>query len=214
MKQAVSRAFGILLLAVATLTGCIPDASQADEFKEGEQYQVIKDPIPTSAPEGKVEVTELFWYGCPHCLALEPTIEKFLKEKPENIYFQRMPATLSPRWVYHARLFYAGQMLDPTGEKRMHAKIFEAIQKQHRRIDNDDATLRFFVDNGFTADQVKKVLNSMEMSTAMAHADEVGAKSGADSVPSIIVNGKYLTSPSMVGGEEQLLKVINYLSKH
>ncbi len=213
MKQMVSRAFSMLLLVLVTLTGCIPDASQAEEFKQGEHYTVIANPIPTNAPEGKVDVTELFWYGCPHCFALEPTIEKFLKNKPENIVFQRVPATLSPRWAYHARLFYVGQMLDPNGEKHIHTKIFEAIQKQHRRIDNDDALMRFFTDNGFSTEQVRNVLSSMEMMANLARADEIGSKSGADSVPTIIVNGKYMTSPSMVGSEEKLLQVIDYLSK-
>ncbi|MEN9503765.1 MAG: hypothetical protein RI964_3050 [Pseudomonadota bacterium] len=213
MKQAVSRAFSILLLAMATLTGCIPDSSQAEEFKQGEQFNVIDPPIPTQAPTGKVEVTELFWYGCPHCYALEPTIETFLKNKPDNIVFQRVPATLSPRWAYHAKLFYVSQMLDPTGEKHIHTKIFEAIQKQRRHIDNDDSLTRFFTDNGFSVEQVRGAMQSMEMMTSLARADEIGAKSKADSVPSIIVNGKYITSPSMVGSEEKLLQVIDYLSK-
>ncbi|MGB3917531.1 MAG: thiol:disulfide interchange protein DsbA/DsbL [Thiothrix litoralis] len=213
MKRALSHTLGFMMAALFALTGCIPESSHAEEFKEGTQYVTISPAIPTQAPAGKVEVTELFWYGCPHCYSMEPTINAFLSKKPDNVVFQRVPATLSPRWVYHAKLFYVGQMLDPDGAKHVHTKIFEAIQKQRRQINDDASMTRFFVELGFSADQVKNALNSMEMKAMMARADEVGTKSKADSVPVIIVNGKYRTSPSMVSSEDKLLQVINYLVK-
>jgi len=214
MKHMFGRAFSVLLLALVALSGCLSQSSQADTtFKEGVQYSLIKPPIPSEVPAGKVEVTELFWYGCPHCYALEPTIQKFLSEKPSDVDFVRVPATLSPRWAFHAKLYYVGQLLDPKGDKHLHSKIFDALQKQRRNINTDDALVRFFTDQGFNADQVKGALNSMEMKAMMARADEVGLKSGADSVPTLIVNGKYLTSPSMAGGEEKLLQTVNYLVK-
>ncbi|WMP16264.1 thiol:disulfide interchange protein DsbA/DsbL [Thiothrix lacustris] len=211
MKRALSHTLGFMMAALFALTGCISESSQAEEFKEGTQYVTISPPIPTEVPAGKVEVTELFWYGCPHCYAMEPTINTFLSKKPDNVVFQRVPATLSPRWAYHAKLYYVGKMLDPDGAKNVHTKIFEALQKQRRQINDDASMTRFFVELGFKADQVTNALNSMEMKAMMARADEVGTKSKADSVPVIIVNGKYRTSPSMVGSEEKLLQVINYL---
>ncbi|MBO0614087.1 thiol:disulfide interchange protein DsbA/DsbL [Thiothrix fructosivorans] len=213
MKRALSHTLGFMMAALFALTGCIPESSQAEEFKDGTHYVTLSPAITTQAPTGKVEVVDLFWYGCPHCYALEPTIEKFLSQKPANVVFQRVPATLSPRWEYHAKLFYVGQMLDPDGAKKVHTKIFEALQKQRRKIDNDEAMTRFFTELGFTADQVKNALNSMEMKTMMARATDIGVKSKADSVPVIIVNGKYRTSPSMVGSEEKLLQVVDYLVK-
>lgn len=210
MKRVFSRAFG-LVLALFIVTGCVPESGQAEEFKEGVDYTLISPPVPVQAADGKVEVAELFWYGCPHCYHLEPTINKFLQNQPANVEFRRVPATLSPRWVFHARLFYVGQLLDPDGSKHVHAKIFDAIQKQRRQINNDDALRRFFTGIGFSADQVNNALKSMELNAMMARADEVGKMSKADSVPNIIINGKYLTSPSMVGNEEKLLKVMDYL---
>lgn len=212
MKRVFSRAFGFVL-ALFIVTGCVPESGQASEFKEGTDYKVISPSIPVQASADKVEVSELFWYGCPHCYHLEPTISKFLQKKPENVEFRRVPATLSPRWAFHARLFYVGQMLDPDGSKHVHIKLFEALQKQHRKIDNDDALRRFFTGIGFSADQVNNALKSMELNAMMVHADEVGKMSKADSVPMIIINGKYLTSPSMVGNEERLLQVMDYLIK-
>jgi thiol:disulfide interchange protein DsbA len=213
MKRTLSHTLGFMMAALFALTGCIPEASQAQEFKEGTHYVTLSPTIPTQAAEEQVEVVDLFWYGCPHCYSLEPTIEKFLSQKPDNVVFQRVPATLSPRWEYHAKLFYVGQMLDADGSKHVHTKIFEALQKQRRKINDDDAMTRFFTELGFSADQVNSALNSMEMKTMMARAKEIGEKSKADSVPVIIVNGKYRTSPSMVGSEETLLQVVDYLVK-
>lgn len=213
MKKVFGHTLGLVMTILLVLTGCVPESGQAQEFKEGTDYVTLSPTVPVQAADGKIEVTELFWYGCPHCLHLEPTISKFLKNKPANVEFRRVPATLSPRWAFHARLFYVGQMLDPDGSKNVHTKIFDAIQKQRRRIDNDDALRRFFTDIGFNIDQVNNALKSMELTTMMSRADEVGRLSKADSVPVIIVNGKYRTSPSMVGNEEKLLQVIDYLVK-
>lgn len=214
MKHSLSRVFHLLFLTLLlTAAGCVPEASQADEFQEGKHFVTIANPITPQVDAGKIEVTELFWYACPHCYTLEPTIEKFRANKPEHIEFEQVPATLSPRWRFHAKLFYVAQLLDPNGEKGLHLKIFEAIQKQRRKISNEDAMQRFFTGLGFSEAEVKNAYNSMEMNALLARADEVGAKSGADSVPSIIVHGKYRTSPSMAGSEEKLLKVISYLAQ-
>ncbi|MDD5393294.1 MAG: thiol:disulfide interchange protein DsbA/DsbL [Thiothrix sp.] len=182
------------------------------EFREGVHYTVISPPIPTQVPPGKTEVVEMFWYGCPHCRALEPTLNKFLQTKPDNVVFRRVPATLSPRWAFHAKLFYVGQMLDPTGAKHVHIQIFEALHTQRREINDEDAMQRFFANMGFTPDQVKGAMQSMEMQADLARSDEIGQRSKADSVPVIIINGKYMTSPSRVGSEENLLQAIKYLS--
>ncbi|QTR50483.1 thiol:disulfide interchange protein DsbA/DsbL [Candidatus Thiothrix anitrata] len=241
MKCVFSRTCGIALAAMLALAGCFSESTQAEavnqtavpsiaalapaqtsaptpaaptlNVREGVHYTVISPPIPTQAPQGKVEVVEMFWYGCPHCYTLEPTIHRYLQSKPDNVVFQQVPSTLSPRWAYHAKLFYVGKMLDPNGQKQVHNKIFEALQKQRRQINNDDAMIRFFGEQGFTAEQVTKALQSMEMQAMLARSDEVGKGSKADSVPVIIVNGKYMTSPSKVGSEDGLLQVINHLTK-
>lgn len=214
MKTFLKHTFGMLLLAVVALSGCMSGSSQAEEqFTQGKDYKLITPPIPTQVPAGSVEITELFWYGCPHCYSLEPTISKFLQQKPANVLFQRVPATLSPRWAFHAKLFYVGQMLDPNGTQNVHTKIFEALQTQRRRIENDDALIRFFSELGFAQDQIQRALKSMEMNAMLARATDIGNQSNADSVPVIIVNGKYLTSPSIAGSEERLLSVVNYLIK-
>nr|CAA6801815.1 MAG: Periplasmic thiol:disulfide interchange protein DsbA [uncultured Thiotrichaceae bacterium] len=211
MKRVFNYVLPALLLAVAGLTVCIPE-SQARTFTENVEYAVITPPLGTQVEEGQVEVAEVFWYGCPHCYSLEPTIEEYLKTKPENVTFSRVPAMLDAKWSFHGKLYYVGQMLDADGSKDVHAKIFEALQKQRRRIGNDDQLRRFYQGIGFKIDEINNALKSLELKTKLEYAKGITFDSRLDSVPTVIVNGKYLTSPSMVAGNDKLIEVINYLT--
>ncbi|MGB0848573.1 MAG: thiol:disulfide interchange protein DsbA/DsbL [Thiolinea sp.] len=213
----MKRVFSYLLPALAIMTLGLfvysPGVSQAQSFNEGIHYGIVSPPVSTQAEEGKIEVMEIFWYGCPHCYNLEPTIHEYLKQKPENVTFNRVPAMLSPKWSFHGKLYYIGQMLDADGSKGVHDKIFEALHKQRRRIENDDQLRRFFKGLGYKKKDVDTAMKSMELKSQLEYAREITAKSGLDSVPTLIVNGKYLTSPSMVSGSKNMIDILNQLSK-
>ncbi|MBK8452530.1 MAG: thiol:disulfide interchange protein DsbA/DsbL [Thiofilum sp.] len=213
MKRFLSRILTATAFTLVTLTGCFSESTQADNltYLDGTHYTTLSTPLPKRTAQNKVEVAELFWYGCPHCYHLEPVITKYLAQKPANVEFVRIPATLSPRWTFHAKLYYVGQLLDPQGTKNVHARIFDALQKQNRRIDNEDALKRFFVSLGYTNEQVDGVLKSMELDNLMRFATDYSAKSGADSVPTLIVNGKYMTGPGMVGADN-VIATLNHLT--
>ena len=197
-------AFALFMLLFST--------AHARSFTEGIHYGIISPPVATQAEEGKVDVTEIFWYGCPHCFNLEPTIEQYLEQKPDNVTFNPVPAMLSPRWVFHGKLHYVGKMLDKDGKNKAHEKIFAAMHKQRRRIENDDQLRRFFKGIGFKDKDINDALKSEDIKKSMAYARDISMKSGLDSVPTIIVGGKYLTSPSMLNGAN-LVEVINFLTK-
>ena len=120
MKCVFNRTCGIVLTAMLALAGCFSESTQAEavnqtqttkpsspapapapvqaqapamDFREGVHYTTIVPAIPTQVPQGKVEVVEMFWYGCPHCYSLEPTIQRYLQTKPENVVFQQVPAS-------------------------------------------------------------------------------------------------------------------------
>ncbi len=209
--RVLSYTLPALLLVLAGLMAVVPDA-QARRFKENVEYTVINPPLSTQTEKDQVEVAEIFWYGCPHCYHLESTIKEYLKNKPDYVTFTRIPAMLDAKWSFHGKLFYVGSLLDPDGSKGVHDKIFTALQKQRRRINNDDQLRRFFQSIGFKADKVNNVLKSMELKTKLDYAREITQKSRVDSVPAMIINGKYMTSPSLVSGNKKLLEVVNYLT--
>lgn len=182
-------------------------------FIEGKHYVKISPEMQTDAEAGKVEVIELMWLGCPHCYTLEPTMLKYKKNHPDFIEFKQLPAMLNPSWAADAKTFFLAEMLDPTGEKELITQIFQAIHEQKRRLRSPDAVMRLFKQFGYTEQQVTDVLNSMALQTKLKRAQEVGNNSKANSVPVVIINGKYRTSVYMTGSEEKLLEVMKMLTE-
>ena len=181
------------------------------QFFEGQHYRTLNFELPTEAPAGKIEVTELFWYGCPHCFHLEPTMKEYQKEKGDNVYFRRVPATLGQNWSVLAKAYYIGRLLDPDGAKNLHDKIFDTIHKQHRRLSDEEAVKNFFISQGFSEEEVNNAANSMEVQAKLKMATDYSTTSQASGVPTLIVNGKYMTSPTMAQGAANLKLVLKFL---
>ena len=100
-------------------------------FEEGVKYKRIANPQPPSATD-KIEVLELFWYGCPHCYQIEPEVEVWLKSKPDDVGFVRMPAVLGPSWELLARAYYTADLLGATD--KIHKPLFERLHKQGKTV--------------------------------------------------------------------------------
>jgi thiol:disulfide interchange protein DsbA len=177
---------------------------------EGIEYQRVVPAQQTTAKKGQVEVVELFWYGCPHCYRLEPDLKKWLKNKPENVVFRRVPAQMNPGWIVHAKLYYVAEILGVAD--KLHDAIFHEIQENHNMLDKEDAMAAFFVKHGISRQQFLKVYRSIGLRTRLAHGRGMGQRYGAHSVPTLIVNGKYRTNVTNAGGTHALLfKVIDEL---
>ncbi|MGV6809804.1 MAG: thiol:disulfide interchange protein DsbA/DsbL [bacterium] len=190
------------------------DAAPTSEFIEGQDYLTLFPELPLAAPAGKIEVTEIFWYGCPHCYSLEPVLKKYLaEEKPEYVFFRRVPGTLNASWNYHAKLYYIGQLLDSDGTKGVHEAIFNAVHQQRRRLQDDDSVKQFLISLGITEAEVDAAMKSPTLDSQVKAAASYNESSRAGSVPSIVVQGKYLTSPSMARGSARMLRLVNYLAE-
>ncbi|MEE9327164.1 MAG: thiol:disulfide interchange protein DsbA/DsbL [Cocleimonas sp.] len=188
-------------------------ASSASKFKEGKHYVEIFPEMQTDSAMGKVEVVELMWLGCPHCYTLEPIMLAYKKNHPDFVEFKQVPAMLNPSWAADAKTYYIAEILDPTGEKDLVTKIFKSIHEQKRRLRTPDAAKRFFVQQGYTEEQVINSANSMAFQAKIKRAQEIGESSQAQSVPTVIINGKYRTSPYMAGSNEDLMKIVDMLTK-
>lgn len=185
---------------------------EEDKFVEGKHYVKIQPAMQTDAAPGKVEVVELMWLGCPHCYSLEPTMLKYKKNHPDYVEFKQVPAMLNPSWAADGKTYYLAEMLDPTGEKEVVTQVFSAIHEQRRRI-KANSVVRFFVQLGFSEEQITNIQNSMAYKAKLTRAEEIGKASQANSVPVIIINGKYRTSPYMAGNEEKLMKIVKMLAE-
>ena len=182
-------------------------------FIEGKHYVKVLPEMQTDVAPGKIEVAELFWLGCPHCYSLEPEILKYKANHPDYVEFKQVPAMLNPSWAADANTFFIAEILDPQGSKDLVTKIFQSIHDQKRRLRSPKAVTRFFVEQGYTEDQVENVKKSMAFQAKLVRAQEFGAGAQADSVPTLIINGKYRTSPYMAGGNQKLMEVVSMLAE-
>ena len=177
-------------------------------FEEGVKYKRIANPQPTSAKD-KIEVLELFWYGCPHCYQIEPVVEGWLKSKPDDVEFVRMPAVLGPSWELLARAYYTADLLEATD--KIHKPLFERLHKARKRIANADELKAFFVEQGVSAEDFDNTFSSFAVITKTNRAKQARNMYGITGVPAIVVNGKYIVTAELAGGNKQMLDVVDYL---
>lgn len=176
----------------------------------GFEYQQTQQVIPTDNPS-KIEVTELFWYGCPHCYQLEPQLAVWVKKLPKDVEFKRIPGVPRPDWAPAAKAFYTMETLSLT--EKLHGAFFDAIHKQRVVRPNDDAGIIDWItkQSGLDRKKVEETYNSFSINTKLMRAMQVFRASGATGVPTLIIDGKYITSSTMAGGNEAALKVADQL---
>ena len=190
-------------------------AAALAQWQAGTNYRLLPAPQPTNVAGGKVEVNEIFWYGCGHCYALDPTLESWKIDKPAYVEFVRVPVIWGPVHRQHAKLFYTLQALH---RPELHAKVFDAIHQQGLPLSARDEVearamhMAFFSSQGVTEKDFNAAYDSMSVAANMLRAEELTRKFAVASVPILIVNGKYSTSVTEAGGATQLLSLINDLA--
>lgn len=190
-------------------------AAALGQWQAGTNYKLLAAPQPTNVAAGKVEVNEIFWYGCGHCYALDPTLESWKAGKPAYVEFVRTPVIWGLTHRQHAKLFYTLQALH---RPDLHAKVFDAIHQQGLALAARDEVearamhLAFFTSHGVTEKDFNAAYDSMSVAANILRAEDLTKKFEVASVPVMIVNGKYSTSVTEAGGPPQLLSLINDLA--
>jgi thiol:disulfide interchange protein DsbA len=168
---------------------------------------------PTGVAPGKVEVVEVFWYACPHCFELDPQIESWRKKgKPAYVEFTRLPAMWNDTLRMHARLYYATEALGKLEE--LHAAIFREIHVNGNPLDTLAKMQAFFKQHGVSPEDFQKAFSSFGVESKLQRADFLNRRYQINSVPMVVVNGKYLTDRQMAGSDPQLFDLIDELAAH
>jgi protein dithiol oxidoreductase (disulfide-forming) len=196
----------------------MPESAQlpAGKWKVGVNYRPIVPAQPTSADPGQVEVLEVLWLGCPHCYELEPYIEAWRKKKPANVKFVQEAVMWGPAHRAHGRLFYTLQAL---GREDLVVKAFDEIHRRNNILlsptGNDAQTQSlqqaFAVANGVKEADFKREYSGFAVNTRLQRAEEVMRRYRVESVPLVIINGKYQTDVGMAGSPERLVSLIDDL---
>lgn len=197
-----------LIIALALVLSAFAPARA--EFLEGVEY-VLVTPAQPVVTDRKIEVREVFMYSCPHCFNLEPTLNRWLKTKPANSEFVRMPAVFRPTLEPHARAYYAFVALGALD--KLHGEFFRALHVDKQPL-NDEASIAQFAEaHGIKADEFRRAYHSFGVDGQIKEAMRLAPAYGVDSVPTIIVDGKYRTNATMAQGSENLMRVVEFLIK-
>lgn len=165
--------------------------------------------VPSEAPAGKIEVVEFFSYACPHCNDFEPGLEDWVSKLPADVFFRRVPIAFRPSWVPLQKLYFA---LDFMGQvKALQGKVFDAIHKQHVQLDQLDVAADFVAKHGVDAAKFKAMYSSFAMQSKLAQANQTAEMYKIDGVPTLGINGQYLTSVSLARSEARTFEVANAL---
>ena len=205
------RQFSTTALGAGAAVLALPAAVRAQTGPvEGRHYVRLTQPMPVSAAPGKFEVIEFFWYGCPHCAALEPALDIWAKQLPDDVAFRRVPVAFRPEtYVAHQRLFYA---LDSLGlVPALQRKVFYAIHVERQRLDNPTEIAAFATKNGIDPLKLAEALNSFGIQAKLKQANQLVDGYKIDGVPAIGIHGRFYTSGTLAGDNERALAVTDFL---
>lgn len=195
------------LLAAALTVFALPAWAQAD-LQEGKQYIRLKiaQPVETG---NKIEVIEFFSYGCPHCADLEPVLETWFKTLPPDVQFRRVPVLFQERWVALAKVYYTLEALGM--DARLAPDVFAAIHKQGINLASDKIFFDWAATKGLDRKKVEDMYNSFGIAGKVNRAKSQGAAYQVQSVPYVIVDGKFATASDRVGTHAALPGAIDIL---
>ena len=195
-----------LALGLAALGA--PLALRAQQLRPGVDYVVLKSELPVDT-QGKIEVLEFFWYGCPHCYALEQLLDPWQKKLPEDAQFRRVPAVFSERWAKDAAVFYA---LEASGNlERLHRPLFDAIHRDALKTDNGQALGQWLTKNGVDTRKFDEIGRSFSVQSKVRRAAQLSTAYRIDGTPAMAVHGRYTVGAEQSKTQPAMLATVDYL---
>lgn len=184
--------------------------AQPRELVAGEHYQIIDEPVATSVGPGFIEVSDMFWYGCPECAKFAPMMTYWGDGIAGDLSLRRRPAIWNDIMATHARLYFAAEELEIA--PRVHAEAFRQIHELGNPLANEQQIQQLFADMGIELERFQQAWNAETVVAAVASAREITAQAGVDRVPALLVNGQYrVTRNQAVPALEEMVITTNLL---
>ncbi len=192
-----SRRNLLLRIVVAGLGVAMAAAVSAQGLVEGKNYTRLKNPQPPESGKN-IEVLEFFSYGCPHCGELEPHLQAWLKKKPADVQFRRIPVMFQPRWENMARAYYT---LEALGEEdRLSPEYFVALHQKGVPLYNAKDFFDWAATKGLDRKKVEDLFGSFAVVGKVNRAKQLAGVYNIQSVPTMIVDGRFITGSDRVAG--------------
>ncbi len=206
MKKALSLL--TLITMMFPLLACAEEQPVAESYQAGKHYMVLPQPVRTR-DAAKIEVVEVFWYGCPHCYHFEPLAEAWKKNAGEDVDFWQSPAMWNANMEVHAQAFYAAKALKVLD--KLHEPLFTALVVERKKLDNADQLAELFAQYGVARDDFDKAFNSFAVKSQVKQANARARSYQITGTPELIVNGKYRVSGRSAGSQDAMFKVVDFL---
>jgi len=185
-------------------------AAGVAKFEAGTHYELLTPAQPTVGDSvGKVEVAEVFMFGCPHCAAFEPHLQSWLKTAPAYVSFVRVPAVWNAIAELHARAYYTAEALGKTAE--IDGPFFDEIHVKHNMLDSEDKLAAFFVQFGIDDKKFRNTFESFAVDAKVSRAQDLVKRYKVPGTPAVVVAGKYLTNGAMAGAYDTWFAIIDEL---
>ena len=198
----------LLMSAVLVGASLFGSTVLAQDLVEGSNYITLSSPVPTAQPE-KVEAAALFWYGCPHCYQLEPTLKTWSETLPEDVNFVRVPAMFGGIWNLHGQLYYTLETMQ--AERAVHDSIFNALHNSDRKLSSATEIANFVAEQGVDKELFLKTWDSFSVKSKMEKAKQQAIAYQITGVPAMVINGKYRFDIGMAGGLQETVDVADAL---
>ncbi|MBS0321374.1 MAG: thiol:disulfide interchange protein DsbA/DsbL [Proteobacteria bacterium] len=197
----------LLVAAGALFVSAMLARPATAQLVEGTNYTKLRQPIPVETGK-KIEVIEFFSFGCPHCAHLEPILDKWIAAIPPDVEFRRVPVTFFKPWENLAKVWYT---LDALNETKLAPAVFVAIHEKSQNLADPKTFYEWAAANGLDRKKVEDMYGSFTINSKLARAKQLAQQFDIQSVPTVVVDGKFVTASDRVGGHENLPKAINEL---
>jgi thiol:disulfide interchange protein DsbA len=180
----------------------------AAQIEPGREYQRL-DPPRAAAADGRIEVIEFFYYGCPVCYETEPYLARWLKDAPDYVAIRRVPALSSEAWESLAKLYYTLEVLGQV--ERLHWPVYDTIHFEDVKLSEEKVMIDWAARNGVEREAFVRAYGSARVASDVREARELLKSYGVGAVPTFIVDGRFLTSARLAGGTQQVVQVLDRL---
>lgn len=180
--------------------------AHAQTPQAGTDYSIYNIPQATDAPAGKIEVTEFFFYSCPHCADMEPLLEKWSHSLAKDVSLRRVPVLFRPQLAPFAKIYYTLETMNLLD--KLHAEVFVAVHQQRTNLADEKTLFAWVASKSVDAAKFEEIYKSFAVASKVTRADQITRAHNIPGTPAIVVGGKYLVAQ---GDHARQLQITNYL---
>ena len=206
-SKSATRARVGFIAVMLMLMGALAAPVVCAQMVEGKNYTRLATPVPVETGN-KIEVIEFFSFGCPHCADLEPILDGWLAKKPADVEFRRIPVSFQRAWENLGKVYYTLRAL---GQEDLAPKVFAAIHQNNKNLADPKTFFDWAASNGLDRKKVEDMYNSFSVASQMSRSKQQAQMFNIESVPTIIVDGRFVTASDRIGGHANVPAAIEAL---